>query len=56
MDLIKILATQDIDIGFVPPEAEAEQLQKKKEEEDAAEKLKVLLDINDDKVNVSLYF
>lgn len=52
MDLIKILATQDIDIGFVPPETEAEQQRKKKEEEDAAEKLKILLDINDEKVRV----
>uniref|UniRef100_A0A336M486 CSON011931 protein n=1 Tax=Culicoides sonorensis TaxID=179676 RepID=A0A336M486_CULSO len=49
MDLIKILATQDIDMGFIPPLTEAEQSQKEKDEKENAEKLKVLLHINDEK-------
>lgn len=56
MDLIKILATQDIDMGFIPPLTEAEQSQKEKDEKENAEKLKVLLDINDEKVFFFLYF
>ncbi|XP_063707074.1 segmentation protein cap'n'collar isoform X2 [Culicoides brevitarsis] len=49
MDLIKILATQDIDMGFIPPLTEVEQSQKEIDEKENAEKLKVLLDINDEK-------
>lgn len=55
MDLIKILATQDIDMGFIPPLTEAEQSQKEKDEKENAEKLKVLLDINDEKVSPSFF-
>lgn len=53
MDLIKILATQDIDMGFIPPLTDVEQSKKEKEEKENAEKLKVLLDINDEKVSGS---
>lgn len=55
MDLIKILATQDIDMGFIPPLTDAEQSQKEKDEKENAEKLKVLLDINDEKVSPSFF-
>lgn len=53
MDLIKILLTQDADMGYG---TEAEQSQKEKDEKENAEKLKVLLDINDEKVNIKFRY
>lgn len=52
MDLIKILLTQDADMGYG---TEAEQSQKEKDEKENAEKLKVLLDINDEKVSKTTF-
>lgn len=58
MDLIKILATQDIDVGLVEETTEEEtiRLKREKEQKDAAEKLKVLLEIKEEKVRFSLIF